>query len=55
MVRKRIKRRSFSEIMAEREQREFTREELETIMERFAMSNDPVGQSIAQKARAQLG
>jgi hypothetical protein len=44
-----------TEIFAERAAREFTREELEAIVERFAMANDPVGQSIASKARAQLG
>lgn len=33
----------------------FTNEELTTILERFVMSNDPVGQSIATKAEKMLG
>lgn len=33
----------------------FTHEELTTILERFAMSNDPIGQSIATKAEKMLG
>ncbi len=32
----------------------FTQEQLEMIAERFAMANDPVGQSIAEKAKTML-
>jgi hypothetical protein len=53
-VRPRIKSRSIIEIMAEREESEFTREELEAILERFAMANDSLGQSIAAKAQTKL-
>lgn len=55
VVRPRVKRRPLSEIFAERDAREFTSEELEMIMERFAMSNDPMGQSIAAKAKRKIG
>jgi hypothetical protein len=34
---------------------EFSAEEIEAIMDRFAMANDPIGQSIVAKAKAMLG
>lgn len=54
VVQKRVKRKPLSEIIAERAKRNFDRDELLAISERFSMANDPIGQSIAAKAQAML-